>query len=60
LQELEGKIEYDQSIHPFRRELIFNAISLEENGKIAVSTSLGFGIEVNKDVINEFREEVFD
>jgi D-galactarolactone cycloisomerase len=47
-------LEYDQSEHPFRGDLIFNAIKME-NKKVKVSSKPGIGVEVNRDVIAEYK-----
>ncbi|WP_042143559.1 mandelate racemase/muconate lactonizing enzyme family protein [Paucisalibacillus sp. EB02] len=51
-------LEYDQSDHPFREDLIFHAINME-NGKVAVPQKPGIGVDVNREVIEEYKIEVF-
>ncbi|WP_040978399.1 mandelate racemase/muconate lactonizing enzyme family protein [Oceanobacillus jeddahense] len=51
-------LEYDQSDHPFREDLIFNAIQME-NGKVNISQNPGIGVEVNRDIIEEYKVDVF-
>lgn len=58
LNRAEPYLEYDQSDHPFREELIFNAIKMED-GAIPISDKPGIGVEVNQDVIKEYKLSVF-
>ncbi len=55
LQPVEPMLEYDQSSHPFRQDLIFDAIAMRE-GKVHVPTGPGLGVEVNRDVIERHRQ----
>ncbi|MBP1931659.1 mandelate racemase/muconate lactonizing enzyme family protein [Ammoniphilus resinae] len=54
----EPMLEYDQSAHPFREDLIYHAIGME-NGKVKIPTQPGIGVDVNKDVIVEYSKPVF-
>lgn len=54
LNQVEPILEFDQSSHPFRKELIFDGIEMKQ-GKIQVSTKPGIGVDVNKDVIERFK-----
>jgi D-galactarolactone cycloisomerase len=54
----EPMLEYDQSAHPFREDLIYHAISMDE-GKVKIPQEPGIGVNVNRDVIDEFRRKVF-
>ncbi|MDF2962280.1 MAG: putative mandelate racemase/muconate lactonizing-like protein [Paenibacillus sp.] len=54
----EPMLEYDQSAHPFREDLIFHAIAMEE-GKVKVPTKPGIGVDVNRDVIEQYRRKIF-
>ncbi len=47
-------LEYDQSDHPFRKELLKNPIKIT-NGYVNVQTSPGLGIEVNNEIVNKFK-----
>ncbi len=47
-------LEYDQSDHPFRKELLKNPINIT-NGYVNVQTSPGLGIEVNNEVLNKYK-----
>lgn len=58
LNAAETYLEYDQSDHPFREDLIFNAIQMV-NGKINIPQESGIGVEINRDVIDEYRIDVF-
>ena len=55
LKPIEPMLEYDQSSHPFRQDLIFDAIAMHD-GKVQVPTGPGLGIEVNRDVIERYRQ----
>jgi len=54
----EPMLEYDQSDHPFREDLINQAIYME-NGKIKIPDNPGIGVEVNRDVITDFERKIF-
>ncbi|MGX9522728.1 mandelate racemase/muconate lactonizing enzyme family protein [Vibrio mediterranei] len=54
INSFEPLLEFDQSSHPFRKDLIHDGIKFSE-GKVAVPTSPGIGVEVNMDIINEFK-----
>ena len=47
-------LEYDQSSHPFRRELLTSPIELE-NGMIKVPNGKGLGIDINLDTIKKYK-----
>ena len=47
-------LEYDQSSHPFRRELLQTPLELE-NGMVNVSSNPGLGIEINMNTVNKFK-----
>lgn len=47
LNPVEPFLEYDQSSHPFRKDLVFDSIRMEE-GKIRISTRPGIGVDVNR------------
>jgi len=47
-------LEYDQSDHPFRKELLKNPIKMN-NGYVNVEASPGLGIEVNKEIIKKYK-----
>jgi len=51
-------LEYDQSAHPFREDLIYRAIAMRE-GKVAIPDKPGIGVDVNRDVIEAYRIPVF-
>lgn len=54
----EPYLEYDQSDHPFREALIFNTIRME-NGSVNIPEKPGIGVDINRDVINEYEVHVF-
>ena len=47
-------LEYDQSDHPFRKELLLTPIKIT-NGYVPVQTSPGLGIEVNNEIIKKYK-----
>jgi len=47
-------LEYDQSSHPFRRELLNQPIELN-NGMVDVSSKSGLGIEANLTTIKKYK-----
>jgi D-galactarolactone cycloisomerase len=49
----EPMLEYDQSAHPFREDLIYHAI-LMVDGKIKIPTEPGIGVKVNRDIIQQY------
>jgi D-galactarolactone cycloisomerase len=50
----EPMLEYDQSSHPFRSALIFDQIKLTEDGTVRIPDQPGIGVNVNRDVIEEY------
>jgi D-galactarolactone cycloisomerase len=54
LKPIEPMLEYDQSSHPFRQDLIFGAITLRD-GRVDISTAPGIGVEVNREVIERYQ-----
>lgn len=54
LQPVEPMLEYDQSLHPFRQELIFGGIQMKD-GKVAIPDAPGIGVEINRSVIDAFK-----
>ena len=47
-------LEYDQSAHPFRRELVEDPIEIE-SGLVTIPSKPGLGISVNKKTIERFK-----
>ncbi len=47
-------LEFDQSTHPFRTDLINNGIKFED-GYIYVPDKPGLGIEINRDILEKFK-----
>ncbi len=47
-------LEYDRSSHPFRRELITQPID-QRDGRVAIPTGPGLGIEIRRDTIERYR-----
>jgi D-galactarolactone cycloisomerase len=54
LAPVEPMLEYDQSAHPFRQDLIHGALSME-GGKVRVPDAPGLGVEIDRDVIERYR-----
>ncbi|MDH4182436.1 MAG: mandelate racemase/muconate lactonizing enzyme family protein, partial [Betaproteobacteria bacterium] len=46
-------LEYDQSSHPFRRELVARPLA-HESGWVAIPNEPGLGIEVNREVLAKY------
>ncbi len=55
LNPIEPMLEYDQSSHPFRQDLIFGAIKMQD-GRVAVPTAPGIGVDINREVIERYRQ----
>jgi len=55
LRPIEPMLEYDQSSHPFRQDLIFGAISMRD-GMVRIPDGPGLGVEVDRDVIARYEE----
>ena len=51
----EPMLEYDQSAHPFRQDLIFGAITMQD-GLVQIPTAPGIGVEINRDVIARYEQ----
>jgi len=51
---IEPMLEYDQSSHPFRQDLIFSSIGLKD-GMVEVPNKPGLGVEINRDIINRYK-----
>ncbi len=49
----EPMLEYDRSSHPFREDLIYGAISMED-GKVAVPHKPGIGVEVDRGILERY------
>ena len=47
-------LEYDQSAHPFRQDLIFGAIQMQD-GMVRVPDGPGLGIEVDRTVLERYK-----
>jgi D-galactarolactone cycloisomerase len=55
LKPIEPMLEYDQSSHPFRQDLIFGAIKMQE-GRVQIPTAPGLGVEINREVIERYEK----
>lgn len=55
---MEIMLEYDQSDHPFREDLIYNQIKMVD-GKIPIPNRPGIGVEVNEEIIRKYSKEIF-
>ncbi|WP_148253127.1 mandelate racemase/muconate lactonizing enzyme family protein [Aidingimonas lacisalsi] len=51
----EPMLEYDQSAHPFRQELIGGQFALNARGCVEVPDKPGLGIEIDRNVIDRYR-----
>ena len=47
-------LEYDRSLHPFRRELVTEPIELE-NGLVSIPKKPGLGITVRRETVERYR-----
>ncbi len=54
----EPLLEFDQSPHPFRDDLINDEIQMID-GKISVPTAPGLGVNINRDVVEQYKQKVF-
>lgn len=55
LKPIEPMLEYDQSSHPFRQELIFGAITMVD-GMVQIPAAPGLGVEINREVIERYAQ----
>ena len=51
---VETMLEYDQSSHPFRLDLIYDGIEFTD-GYVTVPAAPGIGVEVNRAVLEKYR-----
>jgi D-galactarolactone cycloisomerase len=56
LKPIEPMLEYDQSSHPFRQDLIFNAITMQD-GVVRVPDKPGIGVDVNREILRKYSIE---
>ncbi len=56
LKPVEPLLEYDQSSHPFRQDLVFGAVGMV-GGKVPIPTSPGLGVEINREVIERYERQ---
>ncbi|WP_026971798.1 mandelate racemase/muconate lactonizing enzyme family protein [Aliagarivorans marinus] len=54
LNPIEPMLEFDQSSHPFRKDLICDGIKMA-NGKVQISTKPGIGVDVDRRVIEQYK-----
>ncbi len=54
LKPIEPMLEYDQSSHPFRQDLIFNGINMQPNGMVKIPDTPGIGVEINREIIERY------
>lgn len=54
LHPVEPMLEYDQSAHPFRQDLIHGAITMKD-GMVRIPDGPGLGVEINRDVLERYR-----
>ena len=55
LKPIEPMLEYDQSSHPFRQDLIHGAIKMVD-GMVPIPDGPGLGIEINRDVLERYAQ----
>ncbi|MEO8345605.1 MAG: mandelate racemase/muconate lactonizing enzyme family protein [Betaproteobacteria bacterium] len=55
LKPIEPMLEYDQSAHPFRQDLIFGAIKMQD-GRVQIPTGPGLGVDINREIIERYRQ----
>lgn len=48
-------LEYDRSSHPFRRDLIASPIEQGADGRVAIPTKPGLGIEIRRDTLERYK-----
>lgn len=53
LQPIEPMLEYDQSAHPFRQDLIFGAIAMHD-GMVQIPDGPGLGVEVDREILARY------
>ncbi|WP_229703975.1 enolase C-terminal domain-like protein [Caldalkalibacillus thermarum] len=58
LNPIEPMLEYDQSAHPFRGDLIYHSISMQD-GKVPIPQKPGIGVDVNREVIERYEQPIF-
>ncbi|MDP1534088.1 MAG: enolase C-terminal domain-like protein, partial [Rubrivivax sp.] len=54
LHPIEPMLEYDQSAHPFRHDLIHGAITMQ-GGRVRIPDGPGLGIDVDRAVLDRYR-----
>lgn len=54
LNPIQPMLEFDQSSHPFRTDLIFDGITMK-NGKVQISNKPGIGVDVNREIIDRYK-----
>ncbi len=48
-------LEYDRSLHPFRRDLVAEPIEIGKDGRVTITNRPGLGITVRRDTLDRFR-----
>lgn len=51
---IEPLLEFDQSVHPFRQDLIFDGIK-QSGMKVQIPSEPGIGVKVNRDILEKFK-----
>lgn len=54
LKPIEPMLEYDQSTHPFRQDLIFGAITMQ-GGTVRIPDGPGLGVEIDRRVLERYK-----
>ena len=52
---IEQMLEFDQSSHPFRQDLIFGAIPSRGGAKVEIPSKPGIGVEINREILEKFQ-----
>lgn len=53
LKPIEPMLEYDQSSHPFRQDLIHGAITMRD-GMVDIPQAPGIGVDINREIIEKY------
>ena len=52
---IEPMLEYDQSAHPFRQDLIFGGITMQD-GWVHIPDKPGIGVDINREIIERYEQ----
>jgi D-galactarolactone cycloisomerase len=51
---IEPIFEYDQSDHPFRKDLVSPVLELNSDGRVAISDKPGIGVDINREILKKY------